>query len=457
MPVIDIQRRAVEVGRIRAGDKDAKGNPRKGKNWRLTSRDEVRLTAASRMWGGKVQPWADRDGEFELYTSTDTLPIMLMPGVLPTTWYEMWSAGGCQRRCDGRHEIISDAACMCNPDERECNPHTRLSVMLPDLPGIGAWLLQSTGFYAASELAAVADILQRGAGAGVLLPARLILEQREDKKPGKPTHKYVVPVISIDVSFNELIGSQGAAIVTGTPTHEPIGATGTPALPPSGVSVADGLAAVQTERHALPRANAAEPVGLPIVESSDVVTADASDDDSGETGPSDTTPSAGSGVPGATAGTGLGEHVPVPSPDEPGAVAPGADDAADGASEAPSPPPPRDDSDKRITRDQSKALNALYGELKEIPTDDGGNPVGNPAVTVGGLYAWAAKERNINVDEMIASMTDTALRADPPKTPPRDAKGKLHFPPLRDSLTKAEASKMIDGMVGIQEKIEAAS
>jgi hypothetical protein len=136
-------------------------------------------------------------------------------------------------------------------------------------------------------------------------------------------------------------------------------------------------------------------------------------------------------------------------------VAPGANDAADGASAAPSPPPPRDV--PKITRDQSKALNALYGELKEIPTDDGGNPTGNPAVTVGGLYAWAAKERNIDVDLMIASMTETALTADPPKTPPRDAKGKLHFPPLRDSLTKAEASKMIDGMVGIQEKIEAAS
>ena len=30
------------------------------------------------MWGGEVKEWDKRPGEFELYTDTDTLPIMLL-------------------------------------------------------------------------------------------------------------------------------------------------------------------------------------------------------------------------------------------------------------------------------------------------------------------------------------------------------------------------------------------
>jgi len=463
MPIVDIQRRNTEAGRIRAGDKDDKGNPRKGKNWRLTSRDEVRLVAASKEWGGKVRPWEARPGEFELYTSTDTLPIMLVPGYLATTWYELWSAAGCQRRCDGVHEVISDKACMCDADDRECGPHTRLSVMLPDLPGIGMWLVQSTGWNAASELSAANDVLERASVAGVLLPGRLILEQRERRTPGKPVRKFAVPTLDIDVTLRTLMAGGTAGALPAAPAGEPIGA-GASAIPSTGVSVADGLDAVQREQVALPRANAAEPIGEPIV-----AAAGASDDapveeSVADTGPSDTTPSAGSGDPGATAGTGLGDDVPVPSgtdDDEPGAAQKTLDDEAtaaptadaDDASGAP-PPPPRV---RMVTGEQKKALNALYGQLKEIPTDGGGNITGAPVVTIGGLYAWAAKQRNIDVDLMIDTLNDSAMHAEPPKTLARDAKGKLHFPPLRDSLTFDEASGMLDGMIGLKERAEAAS
>jgi len=468
MPIVDIQKRNTEAGRIRAGDKDAKGNPRKGKNWRLTSRDEVRLTAAAKLWGGKVRAWEDRPGEFELYTSTDTLPIVLVPGYLATTWYELWSAAGCQRRCDGAHEMISDSACMCDADDRECGPHTRLSVMLPDLPGIGMWLIQSTGWNAASELSAANDILERATAAGVLLPGRVILEQREHRTPGKPTHKFVVPTLDVDVTLRTLMaGGQAAGELPAAPAHEPLG-TGASAIPSTGVSVADGLEAVQRERAALPRANAAEPIGEPIGDDPGVSPDAPAEESEPETGPSDTTPSAGSGAdPGVTAGAGLGEDVPAPSgsDDDPGAEPQALDaeapdgrtsTAADDASGDP-PPPPRDDSDKRLTRDQSKALNALYGELKDIPTDGNGNVLGNPLVTIGGLYAWAAKARNIDVDLMIDTLNDSAMHAEPPKPLARDDKGKLHFPALRDSLTRAEASAMIDGMIGIKERAEAAS
>ena len=65
-----------EAGRIRAGDR-ANGNPRKLSEWRLTSKDKQRLEAAAGLWGGSVSRWEDR-GEWELYTSTAELPIMIL-------------------------------------------------------------------------------------------------------------------------------------------------------------------------------------------------------------------------------------------------------------------------------------------------------------------------------------------------------------------------------------------
>lgn len=237
MPIIDLQRRMVEAGRIRAGEKGAKGEPRKLDKWRLTSKDRQRLEAAAQLWGGEIREW---EAQWELYTLTATLPILLLPGQTPTTWYELWSKGGCQRRCDGV-SLNSEEACLCDPENRECKPYTRLSVLLPDLPGIGSWLLTSTGWNAAAELAGAADLLQRASAQGVLIPARLRLEQRQDVKAGQ-TRKYAVPVIDIDVAFRDLLGGQGL-VIDSTPSSRslPSGFTPVPPNGGSGISLAEGL------------------------------------------------------------------------------------------------------------------------------------------------------------------------------------------------------------------------
>lgn len=80
------------------------------------------------------------------------------------------------------------------------------ALLLPDLPGIGSWMLSSTGWNAAAELAGAADLLQRASAQGVLIPARLRLEQRTSVKAGQ-TRKFAVPVIDIDVSFASLLGA----------------------------------------------------------------------------------------------------------------------------------------------------------------------------------------------------------------------------------------------------------
>lgn len=451
MPIRDIQRRMVEVGRIRAGERGDRGQPKKLEHWRLTSKDPRRLEAAAGLWGGKPREWKDHPGEFELYTKTDVLPIMLLPGALPTTWYELWSAGGCQRRCDGQHEIISDNPCICDTEEqeRQCKPHTRLAVMLPDVPGIGAWLLQSNGWNAAAELAGVADVLQRATAQGVLLPALLRLEQRHEVKGGQ-TRRFAVPVIDVGVSMSELLAGQGVALLTGAPAQ--------PALPPppggtpideeerGGTSVRQALAAVAPPSEAAPRrANAAEPVGAPVAElevgAGPAVPAEGSDEVS-----TATAAAAPTGADGAATAAGDAVSSPASSDTEAGAPSPPAEEPQadpDATSASPAaPPPPPQEEPKLATQAQKKLLNTLYGQMREVPMDGDGNVLGNPLITIGGLYAWAAKARNIEVDLMIQLLEG------------RDEAGKLHWPPLRESLTRAEAAAMIEGMQGIQAKAQ---
>jgi len=464
MPILHLQKRVVEVGRIRAGDQvpagEGRRRPRKLVNWRLTSKDKARLDAAAELWGGEVQPWEEREGEWQLYTGTNVLPIALIPGQLPTSWYELWKAGGLERRCDGVTEMGTDSPCMCGENagaggKDYCSPHTRFPVMLPDVAGLGAWLLQSNGWNAAHELAGTAEVLQQGMLAGVILPANLRLEQREEKKGGQ-TRKYAVPVIDIGITLRQMLGDQafglpGAAMpaIEAAPEQKTLD-------PPARVGVAEGVAAVESA--ALPpatqRANAAEPIGKPIVPPP-VQPVPVVDEDS--VAATDAEPPVAEAAAASTQADA--------APEDPGPADSGTPDAGDdgaaaaaGAADDPAQPPAQgyteDRKTKKLTKPQKDKLNVLYGKLRQVPVDNDGNPIGNPRVTIGGLYAWAARERNVDVELMIDAMNESITfdnsqlesAEDTPETLARDAEGRLHFGPLRDRLTRDEASKMIDGM-----------
>lgn len=210
MPILTLQRQLRELGRIRTGNQVAGGNgkrrPAKLETFRLTSESRELVEAAAAAYGGTVTPWRNGDhDEYEVITTAPVLDIVVPPGQPVSQWYELWSGGGCQRRCDGVTEVLAMAPCRCpaDVDERRelaqkgeaCKPTTRLNVMLPALPDLGVWRLESHGFYAAVELAGAAEILAMASATGRLIPARLRLEQREKKVPGKPTNRYAVPII----------------------------------------------------------------------------------------------------------------------------------------------------------------------------------------------------------------------------------------------------------------------
>lgn len=228
-----MQRRLTEAGRIRIGVKGAKGQPVKLDKFRLTSRNRPLLEQAAALYGGQVTEWTGaptKDEQFELTTTTAVLPVAVPPGQPVSQWYEVWSGGGCQHRCDGYTDTISGQPCDCGErddspeervraqaarDRRGVKATTRLNVILTELPSIGVWRLESHGYYAASELAGVAELLAQATTAGRVLPAFLRLEQRQTKRAGK-TNNFVVPVLEVAATVatvtQQLAGPARAAI-----------------------------------------------------------------------------------------------------------------------------------------------------------------------------------------------------------------------------------------------------
>ena len=235
MSIINLQRGIAEAGRIRIGQQVDAGRgrtrPSKLDTFRLTSPDRRRIEQLAEMHGGTVEEWAAPSGkQWQVITAATSLDVIVPPSDLSFSQsYELWSAGGCQRRCDGVTESIGEQACLCDPDNRECSIHTRLSVLIRDLPGLGVWRIDTSGYYAAVELASAVEIISLAAGRGALLPARLRLEQRSVKRPGKDgkpqTLRFAVPVLDVEVTPAQLLsgGAQPVQLAeAGRPRLTPV-------------------------------------------------------------------------------------------------------------------------------------------------------------------------------------------------------------------------------------------
>ena len=274
MSIIKLQRRLREIGRIRIGETvdatNRKGEPikrpKKLDTFRLTSPDGSVISSAAEIFGGDPKPWTDAPtgGQFEVITKAASLNVIVPPnGMAFSQYYEEWSGGGCQKRCDGEWDVVRDKACDCDPDKRSCKFHTRLSVILTELPGLGVWRLDTQGYYAAVELAGVVDVISFYADRGQHLPGRLRLEQREVKRPGEPTNKFVVPVLDIDVNLADLLlGRAASGPELGAGEQRSFTAVNQGALPPAPeLAVASQVAAVSEAPAPKPaRKNAAVPM-----------------------------------------------------------------------------------------------------------------------------------------------------------------------------------------------------
>lgn len=205
MAILNLQRKLVEVGRIRLGEKGDRGQPKKLSTFRFTSASESLLGHLAELYGGKVEPWNDAPdaGYFQLHSEASEIDVVIpaIPSAV-SQYYELWAAGGCKRRCDGETELISGNECMCEqgPDARECSIVTRINVLLPQF-GIGVWRLETSGYNAATTLPETIELVRQ---TGKMTLAKLRLEQRSAMVDQKKK-RFVVPVLEPQVSLVELM------------------------------------------------------------------------------------------------------------------------------------------------------------------------------------------------------------------------------------------------------------
>jgi len=221
-PLIGVQRRLAELGRLRYGEqatnKQGKRFPRALTHWRLTSASRELLEEAAAIYGGKVRAWegAPDEGMFELLSTSAELDVLLPPVLsnddgTPTypysQAYELWDGPTLARRCDGSTATVRKGrglelvSCLCNPEARTCSVVTRVTVMLPRLPGLGVWRMDSHGWSVATQLPGTLELLSIAAAQRRFVPATLRLESRSRKvRDEQGNHLSNVRVV-FDVAF----------------------------------------------------------------------------------------------------------------------------------------------------------------------------------------------------------------------------------------------------------------
>jgi hypothetical protein len=252
--LLGMQRRDVPLGEIRIGTSvpnPTASNPNRRKpqrlnTFRFTTAVEFTAQAVAARFGGEVAPWDQRRGYFEVTTGQTSLHVWVPPRSLAVDAnMELWADGKRLRQCTGR--AMSYPApepgqpprpCMCPADPAErarmaaqrppqaCKPKTRITVSIPELPGLtGVWTLWTGSVNAAVETADSGDAMALARAGGAYLPAILYIHWRKRVSDASP---YPVPVLMIGTSMEELARGELPAGPAGLVAQIQAGATAQP-------------------------------------------------------------------------------------------------------------------------------------------------------------------------------------------------------------------------------------
>lgn len=239
--ILNRQRQLAEQGRLRLGytvpatTKTGKpiDKPVRSETWVITSHSREHVEHAAHLWGGTPEEWqpmGNGAAQHRVITEARAIPAILPPGDPLTQAYEQWNRGGCVRRCDGVTESFSGSPCICLNQHGDtwyelgpkdvCTSKSRLKVLLPDMPGLGTWRMETGSFYATDEIAGMVDTLRGAVGDQILIPVTLRIEPRT-RVAGGQTKQFTVPVVELrGVNAGALLGGQAIdrrMLATGNP------------------------------------------------------------------------------------------------------------------------------------------------------------------------------------------------------------------------------------------------
>ncbi len=265
--IITLSHRYRELGRLRAGEqrtsKAGKRYPAKLDTFRFTSTDWRLIQRAADLYGGKPSRWEDAPSwnkekqtgrrQFQVTVEADRILVSVPAQQQLTQNMEYWTAGGCQRRCNGV-AMTSGEPCECRAEMEAgsaqlCDHYTRANFILPNLPGLGVWRLESHGVFTASELPLQLAMAARY-GPDVEWWLRLDpREYRTTEGDGKPiTYHFHVPVLDTDHTPAELYQLQASYLAASAPAIQASdpGKAATPPGGPAGSDLTSEVAAVPT-------------------------------------------------------------------------------------------------------------------------------------------------------------------------------------------------------------------
>jgi hypothetical protein len=255
--IVTLQHRYRELGRLRAGEQRTSRNgqryPAKLDTFRFTSTDWRLIQRAADIYGGKPSRWEDAPSwnkekqtgrrQFQVTVEADRILVSVPAQQQLTQSMEYWTAGGCQRRCNGV-AMSSGEPCECRAEMEAgsaqlCDHYTRANFILPNLPGLGVWRLESHGVFTASELPLQLAMAARY-GPDVEWWLRLDpRDYRTTESDGKPvTYHFHVPVLDTDHTPAELYALQANYLASSMPPPAIQPSDPAPA-PPRGLAGAD--------------------------------------------------------------------------------------------------------------------------------------------------------------------------------------------------------------------------
>jgi hypothetical protein len=236
-PIRDIGRRLPQVGRIRTGRPGNRG-PVALSKFRFTSPSRELISKVAELYGGTPQAWdtPKSDDRYEVYSEAEEIKVVLPADAFDRNW-ELWDGPTIRRRCDNRTCVLqvpgpegpepTECPCICQQrGVRECEPVSRLNVILPNVRGLGTWRLDTKSWNAAEEMPGMVDAIQAIDGGRGMVRAVLRIEPRHrviETTKGKQRRNFMVPVLDFDNSLDEIAAGAARVSAEAAPLGPPTG------------------------------------------------------------------------------------------------------------------------------------------------------------------------------------------------------------------------------------------